>query len=279
MQAYSVDGIRYDIIGDGTPLVLVHGGSGRRQWFDPMTPLLERDARMLRVDLPGHGDSAPTPGHYRLEESAAALHRVLDHAGWERCVVFGHSHGAHVAAVLAADHPDRVAGLVIGDAPFDRERMRAHHRATAPMNRAWRALTGAARPQAHTLAGFLALEIAGPGSPSIEDVFGREHPYVREMVASLRHHDGDFLDAVLDRFDDTYHRLDDALLRAVTCPVVLLAADPAAGGLVGDADIAYVTDRAAGARVHGLSGVGHGLQLQDPRQVAEALRDHLRPAR
>ncbi|SLH75112.1 Uncharacterised protein [Mycobacteroides abscessus subsp. abscessus] len=61
--------------------------------------------------------------------------------------------------------------------------------------------------------------------------------------------------------------------------IVLLAADPAAGGLVGDADIAYVTDRAAGARVHRLSGVGHGLQLQDPRQVAEALRDHLRPAR
>lgn len=269
--ATTASGVVYDVAGRGpVDLLLLHGGSGRRQWFDAMAGLLADDFRMVRPDLPGHGDSPATPGSYRLEDSAAAAMEVLEDAGVSRCWVVGHSHGAHVGAVLAADRPDLVAGLVVGDAPMSRERMRGHQQGTAAMNRAWRELAGL--PEWEVRERFLALEVAGPGSPTMAEVFGPDHPYVREMSVSLAHHDGDFLDAVLLRFDETYARLDDDLLRRIQGPVVLLQGDAAAGGLLTDADVDFVRERSPGATRHRLDGVGHGLQLQDPAQVAGALR-------
>jgi pimeloyl-ACP methyl ester carboxylesterase len=263
-----------------TRLLLLHGGSGRRQWFDGLSALLRGEAWMVRADLPGHGESPATPGAYRLEDAAAAAAEVLEHAaatvrdGAGPCWVVGHSHGAHVGAVLAAERPDLVAGLVVGDAPMSRERMRVHLRSTSVLNRAWRGLADERLTEDEVLDGFLALEVATPegGATTMRELFGAGHPYVREMAASLHHHDGDFLDAVLLRFEETFRRLDDDLLSRLDVPVVLLRADPSAGGLLTDGDEEFVCARARATRVERLRGVGHGLQLQDPAQVADALR-------
>ncbi|MFI2380188.1 alpha/beta fold hydrolase [Streptomyces sp. NPDC018964] len=268
-------GTVYDVVGSGErTLLLLHGGSGRRQWFDPMAALLSDGMRMIRPDMPGHGESAATPGSYRLEDSAAAMAEVLDHFGSPRCWVVGHSHGAHVGAVLAEDRPDLVAGLVIGDAPMDRDRMLAHMRSTYEINRSWRALTTLTSSERDVRDGFLALEVPTPRgtTASVADLFGERHPYVREMAASLFRHDGDFLDAVTQRFDETYHRLDAGLLGRLNVPVALLRADPAAGGLLTDGDVKFVEQWVPDVRIEQLHDVGHGLQLQDPEQVAHALR-------
>ncbi len=271
-----VGGVAYDVVGRGEPVLLLHGGSGRRQWFDALSELLAEEFRMLRVDLPGHGESDHTPGHYRLDDSVDALLGVLEVAGDGPWWVVGHSHGAHVGLVLAALYPEIVRGLVIGDAPLGKARMRQHQSSTARMNRGWRRLTDPELSHEDVLRGFLALEVeTADGSVSVDRFFGADHPYVHEMVACLERHDGDFLDAVLERFDDTYRCLDEALLRRVRCEVALLRGDPAAGGLVQDDDEAYLLRNIPQARVLRLRGVGHGLQLQDPHQVADALRQVL----
>lgn len=266
-------GVDFDVVGEGrTPLLLLHGGSGRREWFDAMSSILGADARMVRLDLPGHGRSAATPGRYRLEDFAAAAARVIEASGVGPCWVMGHSHGAHVAAVLAADRPDLVQGLLLGDAPMSAARMRTHQQRNATMNRAWRTLTDPEMSPDERRRRFLALPTDGQDGPTMAEVFGPEHPYVTEMVASLGAHDGDFLDAVLLRFDETYARLTDELLEHVRVPVVLFQADAAAGGLLTDDDVDFVRARAPQARACRLRAVGHGLQLQDPQQVADAVR-------
>jgi pimeloyl-ACP methyl ester carboxylesterase len=269
----TTSGVAYDLAGSGPETwLLLHGGSGRRQWFDGLVPLLADRTRVVRLDLPGHGESPATPGHYRLEDSAAAVAEVVESLGGP-VRLLGHSHGAHVGAVLAADRPDLVAVLVVGDAPLTRERMREHHTASAGLNRAWRALTDPDLGDDERHRDFLAIEVPGPDGPAtVAEVFGPEHPYVVEMVASLGHHDGDFLDAVLLRFEDTYRRLDDDLLHRLAVPLVLVQADPAAGGLLRDDDVAHLQRLVGGVPVHRLRGVGHGLQLQDPEQVAAVLR-------
>jgi pimeloyl-ACP methyl ester carboxylesterase len=70
---------------------------------------------LLMPDLRGRGKSAHLPGPYGFSTHVADLLAVLDHAGVERAVLAGHSMGAYIVARLAADHPERVAAVVLID--------------------------------------------------------------------------------------------------------------------------------------------------------------------
>ncbi|MDX6646448.1 MAG: hypothetical protein QOK40_2175 [Miltoncostaeaceae bacterium] len=73
-------------------------------------------ACVLAPDLRGRGRSASLPAPYGIPTHLPDLLAVLDAAGVERVVVAGHSMGAWVGARLAAEHPERAAGLVLLDA-------------------------------------------------------------------------------------------------------------------------------------------------------------------
>lgn len=275
-------GLAYDRAGSGPGLVLLHGGSGRRRWFDGLVPLLADCVELLLVDLPGHGESAHTPGRYRLEDTAAAVARLLDHLGWGPSGVLGHSHGGHVALVLAADRPDLVSVLVDGDARLDRERLRAALRATEEVRRSWARLAASGMAAADVSEALCGVEttdpVTGRRSTLAAAVGGPAQPYIREMGASLAAHDPDFLAAVGQRFDDTFARLSDPeLLTALRCPLVLLQADPAMGGLLTDADLDLARSLVPRVLSRRIVGVGHGLQFQDPGPVAAVIRETVLP--
>jgi lipase len=71
---------------------------------------------LLAPDLRGRGSSAKLPGPFGISVHIDDLIAVLDHSGARQAVVVGHSMGAYVAARLAVEHPERVAGLVLLDA-------------------------------------------------------------------------------------------------------------------------------------------------------------------
>jgi lipase len=71
--------------------------------------------RTLAPDLRGRGQSAGLPGPYGFAPHLADLLAVLDHLGVQRAVLAGHSMGAYLAARLAAEHPERAAGVVLVD--------------------------------------------------------------------------------------------------------------------------------------------------------------------
>jgi lipase len=70
---------------------------------------------LLAPDLRGRGRSAVLPGPYGIAAHIADLVAVLDDAGAGRAVLVGHSMGGYVVARLAAEHPDRVAAVVLLD--------------------------------------------------------------------------------------------------------------------------------------------------------------------
>jgi len=226
------------------------------------------------VDLPGHGRSGWSPGHYPIDRTADVVLDVVDRLGLDAPVIFGHSHGGHVGLAVAARAAGRVGGLVLGDVPLDVGRFRAHVQAQAPMTRAWRDLAGSGQPEADLVAALARLP--APDGGTLGDLFDPGHPYLIEMARSLAGHDPAFLDALLDRFDETFAALDvPSLLSRLRCPVLLLQADPRAGGLMSDDDVALVRRHVGPVTVTRLDGVSHGLQLQDPRAVADALTDWL----
>jgi len=100
--------------GQGEPLVLLHGIATDRHIWDLVTPLLALDRRVVAVDLPGFGDSAPTGDEFELEHVAERIARGLAGHGIRRPFdLVGHSLGGGVALTLAACRPRAVKKLVL----------------------------------------------------------------------------------------------------------------------------------------------------------------------
>jgi len=112
--------VAYDTMGSsaGAPLVCAPSLGDTRGEFRKLAPrLLERGYRVLTQDLRGHGESDASFARYDAQSLADETIAVLDQAGIERAVLVGCSVSGGAAIVAAAQHPERVAGLVLL-APF-----------------------------------------------------------------------------------------------------------------------------------------------------------------
>lgn len=107
------NGVFFRVVGDGEPLLLLHGLMVNGAMFDPLVPLLQDRFRMLIPDLRGHGNSGALPGPYDVPGLASDLGVVLEEAGFGRCAVLGYSHGGAVAQQLAHTRPAGVSRLLL----------------------------------------------------------------------------------------------------------------------------------------------------------------------
>jgi pimeloyl-ACP methyl ester carboxylesterase len=98
--------------GTGRPVVLIHGAAGRAEVWSPQLTGLADIARIIAVDLPGHGATAGE-GCQAVEQYAAWVTALLDALGTERPLLVGHSMGGAIAQTLALGDPARFAGLVL----------------------------------------------------------------------------------------------------------------------------------------------------------------------
>lgn len=102
---------------DGIPMVLVHGSMGSLHMWEGWARELAKKARLISVDLPGHGLTGAWPrDEYTIEAYADFLEVLVDMLNLDRFVLVGHSMGGAVAWTFAATRPDRVSQLVLVDA-------------------------------------------------------------------------------------------------------------------------------------------------------------------
>jgi 3-oxoadipate enol-lactonase len=100
-----------DVLGDGLPLLLVHGFPlDRTVWREVVAALT--GWRRIVPDLRGMGLSEVTP-HYSMAEYADDLAALLDTLGVPQAIVCGLSMGGYVAFELLRRHRDRVRALVL----------------------------------------------------------------------------------------------------------------------------------------------------------------------
>ena len=110
-----VDGRRmhYVDVGQGPPVILVHGlASAWSAWFRNISALAH-DHRVIAVDLPGFGRSDRLSGRVEIRHYVDALRALLDQLGIGRAGIVGHSLGGIIALEFAARHPERSAALVV----------------------------------------------------------------------------------------------------------------------------------------------------------------------
>jgi 3-oxoadipate enol-lactonase len=105
--------LAWEEVGDGPPVLLIHGlGYDRRGW-GPAPRILADTFRMVTFDNRGVGDSGAPPGPYSTATMAADALAVLDDARVERVHLVGTSLGGMVAQELALSWPDRIETLVL----------------------------------------------------------------------------------------------------------------------------------------------------------------------
>jgi pimeloyl-ACP methyl ester carboxylesterase len=100
---------------DGSPIVLLHCFTCAIDWWDRMMPLLERDHRVIAVDLLGHGGSEKPSSGYTIENQADLVAQALGRLGVRGAEVVGHSLGGAVAVALADQSPQLVDRMVVID--------------------------------------------------------------------------------------------------------------------------------------------------------------------
>jgi pimeloyl-ACP methyl ester carboxylesterase len=109
-------------VGEGAPVVLLHGLTATRRYVVMGSRALERsEHRVISYDARGHGRSspAPEPEAYGYDDLGRDLLAVLDELEIDRAVLAGASMGAHTALWLALERPQRAAGVVVITPGYD----------------------------------------------------------------------------------------------------------------------------------------------------------------
>jgi pimeloyl-ACP methyl ester carboxylesterase len=109
------DGVRiaYEVLGEGDPLLFIHGLGYDRQGWGPLPARLAEDFQVLLFDNRGVGESDVPEGPYAVSQMAADAIAVLDAAGVASAHVFGVSLGGYIAQEIAVTYPERVRKLVL----------------------------------------------------------------------------------------------------------------------------------------------------------------------
>src|SRR6184192_4626844 len=118
----AVNGIElgYRVVGDGEPLVLLHGGFGSVEMFGPNVELLAAGRRVIGVDLQSHGRSPAADRPMRFETMADDIAAIIRSLGLERAAIMGFSLGGAVGLRTAIQHPEVVERLVLVSTVFKR---------------------------------------------------------------------------------------------------------------------------------------------------------------
>ena len=265
----------YEVYGTGTPTILllptwsiVHSRCWKLQ-----IPYLSRHCRVITFDGRGNGLSDRPTGAaaYSETEFAADAVSVLDATGTDSAYIVGFSAGAQRALLLAAEHPERVDGVVfIGPAvtlgqPFSREEAIAAFDEQLPSYDGWSKFNRHYWLEHYEdfLQYFFAEVFNDPHSTKqIEDSVGWAMETTPETLVDS---------AVGPGLDEAAVR---SLAQSIRCPVLVLSGSNDA---IRSPDSARVLAEITRATLVNLEGAGHAPHSRQPVKVNLLLRDFACP--
>ena len=108
--------LEYDDIGNGVPLLLIHGFPLDRTMWRSQIAGLQLACRVIAPDLRGFGHSTDTDGEaVSMETYAEDLRALLDSVNVKQVVLAGLSMGGYIALAFLAQYVDRVTGLILAN--------------------------------------------------------------------------------------------------------------------------------------------------------------------
>ncbi len=252
----------------GRPIMLLHGFTAdKSEVAEVLEPLAERGWHAVAPDLRGHGRSDhPTEGDaYSFDVLAADILGLADHLGWDRFALVGHSMGGAVAQLVALDHPDRLAGLVLASTfhgpvkgiSLELVELGSWVVRESGMAGLAQALAARRADDAESVAAFERMQEARPG-------------YAAQSVHRLESTSPDMWLALAPAFVTQVDRLD--RLHSLDVPTAVVVGELDATMLD---DCLRLADTIPGASLTVIPGAGHVPQLEEPEQWWTALSGFL----
>lgn len=106
--------LHHQIIGEGSPVVLIHGLFGALDNLKTLARHLSADHQVISIDVRNHGRSVHSD-HMDYPAMVDDLINLLDHLGLPQVILVGHSMGGKIAMEMALLHPQRISQLVVAD--------------------------------------------------------------------------------------------------------------------------------------------------------------------
>jgi pimeloyl-ACP methyl ester carboxylesterase len=239
--------INYEIVGRGEPtLCLVHGSGGNIAVWRMQMDGLADVARVVLLDLPGHGRSSGD-GIASIDDAVDVVRGLVEALRLPRVVIGGHSMGGAVALAFALAAPDRTAGLaLIGTGA----RLRVLPKIIAEIEHD--------HPSGVQLVTDLALAAAAPAALKRKVYDESARVPARVLADDFR---------ACDRFDVM------ARLAEIRVPALVVCGTE--DQLTPPKYSEYLRAHLADARLVLVPGAGHYVQLERPNEVTRALRDFL----
>ena len=105
-----VNGIKlyYEIYGEGTPLIVLHGNGGSIASTSAFYPDLIKKYKVIAIDSRAHGKSGDTKADLTYEQMAADVNGLLEELKIDSVLVWGQSDGGILGLILAMDYPKKV---------------------------------------------------------------------------------------------------------------------------------------------------------------------------
>jgi pimeloyl-ACP methyl ester carboxylesterase len=261
-QFVEVDGVqlRYRVMGEGRPLILVHGfASSLVTWYRNVAELA-RHYRVYALDLKGWGLSdKPTEGDYSWPAQARLLYGFMRALNIVRPILVGHSMGGAVSLHTTIAHPDAVTGLALiapaGGHSFPYVNALSHAWDAPPLRRWFR----------------LAMEYALTNDELLTSQMPRAYydpahctPEMKRALIQPFHTEG-FVDALLNFARDVRYNGVDGLWSRVTCPVLILWGEQ--DGVLPVADSQYFVEHLPQAQLRIIPAAGHLPHEEKPNAV------------
>lgn len=115
--------VRYNVVGGGPPVVLVHGWLSSSTVWENLAGRLAQRFTVYTLDLTGFGESDKPLSGYGVRYGSRLIYAFCAHFGLNRASIIGHDLGGNMAVKLAADHPDVAGRIVLVATPANEEQI------------------------------------------------------------------------------------------------------------------------------------------------------------
>ncbi len=244
----------------GDPLILLHGVSRSSRDFAPLFPALAARWQVYAIDQRGHGQSSRAKSYLVRDYAADVVELLQARPSFSPAVIYGHSLGALVAACVAAQCPDAVRAIILEDPPTASMIPEIKQTSFYPHFSAMQKLAGSKVPVSEVARQLAEVRLpSATGEVRLGDL--RDGVSLRLVARCLQEVDPAVYDSLLaGRWLEGVDWQE--TMRAIRCPVLLLAADEKAGGMLNRASVEEMKQNVADIISLPHPGIGHLIHWQ-----------------